>query len=355
MAPKWLGALLIGASTSTALALFHFYKAKKKICAEENDSRAHDSESSSHNLVADSDHSSDNQHASSDISVSLPPHIKREILKERKRKEKIKYITMKSPMYDNCIMLDPQGKDLSKISYKKARWYVVKDLAEWTDSNKRCIKLLFEPKDRCSDISLYLRSDKNNICVVCAGAENHMRHYVVPYAYRRLLPARFKTHHSHDVVLVCAECQLVCDQESHRRMKQLEESYRRYEPEPQYTLDPRLHGIRSKALALLNWKHKIPPDTITVYEQMVREHLQVTDSSVQLTPLQLQSAIDVDHRIENPRFVPGPKLIVGRLGGDEEKIASFVKSWRKHFVETIQPRHLPEGWSIDSPVSNGTK
>jgi hypothetical protein len=30
-----------------------------------------------------------------------------------------------------------------------------------------------------------------------------------------------------------------------------------------------------------------------------------------------------------------------------EKIEDFVRMWRKHFVETMNPPYMPEGWSID--------
>ena len=30
------------------------------------------------------------------------------------------------------------------------------------------------------------------------------------------------------------------------------------------------------------------------------------------------------------------------------ELFSFVKRWRKHFVDTMKPKYLPEHWSIDS-------
>ena len=34
----------------------------------------------------------------------------------------------------------------------------------------------------------------------------------------------------------------------------------------------------------------------------------------------------------------------------EEKIINFVKLWRRHFIETTQPKFMPNGWSIDFRV-----
>ena len=33
-----------------------------------------------------------------------------------------------------------------------------------------------------------------------------------------------------------------------------------------------------------------------------------------------------------------------------EKIEEFVKMWRAHFVQTMKPKYMPEGWSINFRV-----
>jgi hypothetical protein len=34
----------------------------------------------------------------------------------------------------------------------------------------------------------------------------------------------------------------------------------------------------------------------------------------------------------------------------EEKIENFVKLWRKHFIDTMKPEFMPNGWSVDFRV-----
>ena len=34
----------------------------------------------------------------------------------------------------------------------------------------------------------------------------------------------------------------------------------------------------------------------------------------------------------------------------EDGIEDFVKLWRKHFIDIMQPKHMPKGWSIDFRV-----
>src|SRR6056300_369587 len=113
---------------------------------------------------------------------NLPDHIRREIHKERQRKAKVSMISMKTPMYDNIYMLDQNREAICTISMKKAKWYIRKNIAEWSspkdgselakEKDIKCIRLLFEHNgkttkkdDESSSETLYLRSVKQNICV----------------------------------------------------------------------------------------------------------------------------------------------------------------------------------------------
>jgi len=287
----------------------------------------------------------------------LPPHVRREILKEQRREAKQADLAMKSPMYDNVKMLDPEGELLSKISKRKGEWYVRKNLAEWTDSSEKCIKILFQPKAKSNPSvgkGLFDRSDKINQCVNCGDTKYHIRHNVVPSVYRTLFPLKFKSHLSHDVVILCPKCNVHCSRQTQYRMQEIEDSHRPPGSKPQYETDHVLYHMRSCALALLRFKEQLPENKRTEYEAMVRRHLKIDESSdVDLTPDQLQEAIDVEYRIENPDWVPGAVLVVEALNGDEEKIERFVRDWRRHFLQTMGPRFLTKGWGVDTPVMSG--
>ena len=85
---------------------------------------------------------------------NLPDHIRREIHKQRQRKAKVSMISMKTPMYDNIYMLDQDREAICTISMKKAKWYIRKNIAEWSspkdgsdlakEKDIKCIRLLFE-------------------------------------------------------------------------------------------------------------------------------------------------------------------------------------------------------------------
>lgn len=131
--------------------------------------------------------------------ADLPQHLRRAVWKEQKRKDSVRFLAMKKPMYDNIEMYDPDGDLLCTIAEKKANWYVKKELGTW-NKTKTAIHLRFKPKGKSENV--YNQSQKLNVCVCCGDDKDHMRHYVVPYCYRALLPEKYKTHMPHDIVIM---------------------------------------------------------------------------------------------------------------------------------------------------------
>lgn len=282
---------------------------------------------------------------------NVPSHLRRELLKEQRRQEKIPDLARKSPMYDNILMMDPNGKLLATISKKKASWYVRKQLAQWSTPDTS-IQLTFTPKAHSG--RTYEKTVKSNICVACGSDGFHMRHYVVPYAYRSRLPKRYKTHLSHDVVILCPDCHLHCEHETQLQMSELEDC-RPKKCRSASFVDAHLHRVKSAALALLRWKHKLPQKKIDEYDTLVRAHLNISSHTEELSDKQLQEASNVEYRIANTNYIAGPEFVIRSLNNNDDKIEKFIQDWRQHFVDTVQPRFLPEGWSIDAPVTSNVQ
>lgn len=355
--------------------------------------------------------------SSTDNAQLLPSHIQREIYKLRQRKSKIPLISMKKPMYDNVYMLDQERELLCTISMKKARWYINKGIAEWSTfqngtttanigNDAKCIRLLFAHSGRnrqrpssnntsieqqttttTSSERLYLCSTKRNICVSCGKSDHHIRHYIVPYAYRTLLPKQYKSHMSHDIVILCPECHLDCERLTKRRMKDMEHELRmndmRRKSEENDDIglayyntidpvidDPKLGQVRSCALALLKWKATMPQEQVERYEMIVRTYLAsnvCTDDEekkltilnrtggMELTKLQLQHAINVKYRTKNPNYIPGAEIVIQSLNGEDRRIELFIREWRTFFIKTVHPQHMPLGWKVDNPVVCGSR
>jgi len=321
---------------------------------------------------------------------NLPTHIQREIYKERQRKKKEEMISMKSPMYDNIYMLDQQGEVLCTISNKKANWYIRKGIGKWSSFKKKdnninnnnnckegeeevkCIQLLFEhnrTNKKGSSEEVYLTSAKQNICVACGSDGYHIRHYIVPYSYRTMLPKEYKSHMSHDIVILCPTCHVDCEGYSKRRMKDME-SELRLKLGPEYNVSPviedsHLANIRSCAIALAKWKDKMPREKVDRYDTVIREYLasictneeetnDILNTKKELTKSQLQAACGVKYRVKNPNYVPGANIVVQSLQ-DDKAIEQFILDWRNHFLDTVQPRFMPNGWRVDNPVACGTR
>jgi hypothetical protein len=343
------------------------------------------------------DSCSHNQEQTTPPHAEIPPHVQREIYKEWRRKESVRFLALKKPMYDNIEMYDPEGVMLCTIGKKKANWYVEKkQLAVWrtplpddenggerNTSNPPSIQLLFTPKNgktqRENDAEIdgtpsnksrvYNTSHKRNICVACGSPTGLMRHYVVPYSYRHLLPTKFKSHLPHDIVLLCMDCHVCAD---HAGLERRNETYeRRYRTDPDSTqpVIPNLRArhVKSCAQALLKHREKLPPQRIEEYEMTVWGYFHSVEpparnESAATAPtsgdVHAYSQSRLEHFIEtietetpNPKYIPIQALVVNALKTDQD-VADFIRSWRELFLETLHPRYLPKGWSVDSPVES---
>jgi hypothetical protein len=342
-----------------------------------------------------------------------PSHLQRALYKEERRGIMRPLITMKKPMYDNIVMLAPDGcTTLSTISRKKAQWYLQKGLATWhtttlngnarkdsveaskrhndlvADDDSLAIRLLFEPKVSAEPdkaLQRYNTSFKSNCCVVCGAHCDYMRHYVVPYCYRMHFPSHYKTHLPHDVVLTCLSCHTHAERAAHRKMHQVEHDLRRAQRDSLHPtsaqaelVDKSVHQIQSAASALLHWPDRLPPKTLLAYQKRVQEwHLESMGSSstnapsdsddneantavsrtATLDPAVLHKACQLQSRRPNPHFVPGADLVIAslKLASEPNKfdpvaLATFIRDWRRHFIDQLHPRHLPRGWSVQAAV-----
>lgn len=370
------------AATATSIYIFHTRSQRNK--------RPRRNQGNKDNASATTD--SNNLDGESDFyrqlgisEENLPTHIQREIHKERQRKAKVELISMKTPMYDNVFMLDTNRNPLCTISMKKARWYLKKGIAEWSsfkdgqaidgggEGEVQCLRLLFEhngsSEEKAPEENLYLQSAKQNVCVCCGSNGHHIRHYIVPYTYRTLLPAQYKSHMSHDIIILCPDCHVDCERITKKRMKRIEQDLRMksgaYNTSAMID-NPELNHIRSCAIALVKWRDSMPEEKVASHEKDVREYLAsqckkeedkeaMLNGAEELTKSQLQKACSVNYRVRNPDFIPGSDVVVRSLNEDPKCIEEFIIDWRKHFISTVNPQHMPTGWRIENPVVCGAR
>lgn len=70
----------------------------------------------------------------------------------------------KSPLYSNCVMLDPEGEFLCTADNRKARWYLTRNLAKVVKEQPFTIQLNFVPAGKGNAGSAFYMEEKQNIC-----------------------------------------------------------------------------------------------------------------------------------------------------------------------------------------------
>jgi len=342
-----------------SIVITRYHSTRQTSSPSERDAVPEDATQSSKDSTIESTNrtSPQNKHIESTQELSfdeyaLPSHVVRELRKEERRIAKMPLLAMKSPMYDNCELLDPHGTLLSKISRKKGRWYVSKGLGEWKSADENQVMLNFEPKARSSQS--YGISKKENVCVICGSSENLIRFYIVPYVYRALFPDCYKSHMSHDIVIVCGYCHMNCERYTQSRMRELELMCR---PPggypPKYIQNADLYQVRTCATALRDWKHKMPEEKVKQYESVVANYVHTVTGEIKtgsISAEDLEFTMNVEYQVENPHYVAPSEFVVKKIASDDEQIHVFVRSWRQYFVDTLCPKFMPIGWCVNHPV-----
>ncbi|XP_015770405.1 PREDICTED: exonuclease 3'-5' domain-containing protein 2-like [Acropora digitifera] len=253
--------------------------------------------------------------------------------------------TRKSPLYKNCILTAPDGSRLCCLDRKKADWYIDKELGHLTNADPYTVQLNVEPAGRpCPEDNYYLNR-KVNECVVCGSDDSYMKKSVVPHEYRRHFPAVMKNHTSHDILLTCQRCHRLASSNDNQLREELAKKYNA--PLGNGTVshlkeDPELKKVKSAAKALSRAGNKIPEDRRQELSLIVQKHF----SASALTPEMISQAATMETHKENANFVSHGFEVVDRVR-TEGNLLEFEKMWRKHFVDTMQPKFLPPLWSVD--------
>jgi len=245
---------------------------------------------------------------------------------------------LKDPPYFNGTIIAPDGKVLCRADKKRIDWYLRKGLAEKVPEGEGLtIRLLFEPDGVGEYGDEYMLSSHANACVVCGSEECLTMHHIVPYHYRRGFPEKFKVHSSYDILPLCVQC--------HQRYEDFANEFCKVVnaegvPCDQYRTETNnlVHGAVMAAKALVDYGQRIPEDRKAVLKARVGEALgkeAVSDEDVVAAlGLQWQTLVPMNLRILAP-----------------EELEPFVRRWRAHFLEKMQPRFMPKGWTVDRNVN----
>ncbi|NXG76274.1 EXD2 protein, partial [Baryphthengus martii] len=282
-------------------------------------------------------------------SVNGQPSGSQQVRDPRRQKRKplgMGYSARKSPLYDNCFLYAPDGQPLCTCDRKKAQWYLDKGIGELVSTDPFVVKLQFEPSGRPESQVDYYLTVKENLCVVCGKRESYIRKNIVPHEYRKHFPIQMKDHNSHDVLLLCTSCHAVSNYYDNHLKQQLAEEFGApigSEEGVRLLEDPLRRQVRSGARALLN-ADSLPDPRRAELLQSIKDFF----NTETVSPEMLQEAAGLETRICNESYTPhGLKVVQCCAKEGLRSLMQLERRWRQHFLDSMQPKHLPEQWSVD--------
>jgi len=263
----------------------------------------------------------------------------------RKRYEAWHAEHAKSHHYDNIPLVSKSGRLLGLVAKGKADWYCDRGLGE-RDADGRVV-LDYDPDivddDRC------LTAPRKNECVGCGNQQHLTRFYVVPYRFRRCFPEAFKQHASHDVVALCLRCRDLVEPAYRARSRSLEAALG---PAPRAPVDGEA-ALRLRALGaaktLVRDQGRIPVERRAYLRAIVSKAYpgrSLVEVAAERPPPKVRSKVSVDDDSLEARCLRQ----ITREGDVAAKILAFEVAWRRCFVDSLRPSHLPEGWKVDHTI-----
>lgn len=270
---------------------------------------------------------------------------------------------------ENWKVYHPSGRHMFTCGERKASWYLERGLAKLIGKKK--IALTFSPKGNgFEDNEEFGRGIREAKCVVSGNEIGLQRHHIVPYCYRTYFPEQFKSKNHHDVVLINFEIHSEYEQFANTYKDEIARIYgvkTIVEYNIEYT--SKLRELGKPNAIVLNSIHSIFRTFGKISEEMLIEKLRyVSDNTgiplktirgysyIQLYKLYLLIKVHHDKELydfkeNNRKFFDHGYHVVQKLDTDE-KIEEFVKLWRNHFIETMHPKYMPHGWSVDFRIKS---
>ncbi|KAI8363077.1 hypothetical protein B0O80DRAFT_379285 [Mortierella sp. GBAus27b] len=288
------------------------------------------------------------------------------MLQQRQRKVPRHVCKNNSKVYDNISVYAPPDSNLIfRCSQKRANWYLSRNLARTLSPTS--IHLNFAPAGQGHVNDPYYLEERENKCVVCGQATEEagatMLH-VIPEQYRKWFPIRLKSHSSHDVLVACPECNATWDREAAIVRKEIVKLYKIPLEGIGWIKDHGAGVAKRSAGAVAKKQNVIPVERLqvlekSVYDWWVKTHNDDTisaDASSRLKralpeddPESLPSNNNDNDSRKKPKPESNTKPLTPARDGWRD-VAEFIRTWRKAFLDRIQPEHLSSEWKVENPV-----
>lgn len=241
-------------------------------------------------------------------------------------------------IFHNCLIKAPDGACLSRCSLKKLNWYIKNGLADQIEEDPPTIRLKFEPSGRWLADDPFFLEIKPNCCIVCGCVDNLTRHHIIPYCFIRHMDLKFKVDIVRDILPMCRDCHDVYELFSADRKKEMAKQYSipingLEEPEM-----GRFRRATRAANALYKHGNKIPKVRHDYLLNIIKKYLKKDEPNQDdIRQLSLLSVKDHADYVNFSQHICNMNLDYNE----------FAKEWRKHFVECMNPEHMPKNWSVD--------
>lgn len=294
-------------------------------------------------------------------------------------------------LFTNHIVLDAEGRPLRHMKEKtlrslmrqgKAKVVATPSGAESGGGSKPTngeeaapvVHLNFAPLDRYVNLGPE-RVDRNS-CVGCASGDV-ARCYVVPRVFLVHLPLAWKSSNCHDIVLLCPRCRAKVDHHQVARSEALLLQYGGRQPASglqgcanEAPLTPEERQAMAKSKAILKHRrsavgcgpgrHLLPERKQLELEADIRAFLRARrvlegGSNAEL-PEELAPQPLTEEELKacatlGDRAPPAQRAVEAILEKGNASLLEWVRAWRQLFLDSVQPRYLPESWSVDFDVA----
>lgn len=252
--------------------------------------------------------------------------------------------TLSEKAYDSYVMRHPDGGFMCYCSKKRANWYVERGLASWMEEGSTEFVLKFVPGGVGKRGIPFYEEALENRCVVCGADGELNKHHVVPAAFRRLMPLRFKKSNHHDVLAICLDCHEEYERHASAFKKELaDEALRKSVSSSEFAETERektTWAIASGAIKARKTLERAEKSGMKIPEDRLAELRRMAAAAP----------------VESRKFEGSSpsEMIMGAIA-DEEELRRFIRDWRRHFVKFAKPMFLPKFWSVEHCLETSEK
>lgn len=255
--------------------------------------------------------------------------------------------TMRRPYYGDYRFYHPNGELMFITSKRRVKWYLERDMVVRDPHDPK--KFTFKEEPRAWgfwDTSLheYHLRPKKNQCVVCGTHRELTKHHVLPVIFQRHYPndPRDAGVRGHDMLLLCLDCHETYEQEYADPVRNRWAKQYGANQNHQYAIDSNLTYAIKAARTLSRYGGDMPSEAKKELRHTIAKWTQSPPTEKDIQHLNSLSWSNARRLLK--------KSDLGKKVTDDWDLGELRKFWRRHFVESMNPQYLPEGWSINAPV-----